>query len=128
MTSQPLRKLSSFDSVYADPPRRQVNSSCLDDLIAVLMATPGGLRRWSVMRAMRQRTEKANREVSPKFEDDVERVFRMHCERDGAMNGHGNPAGPKAGEALFYCPKERAGEVWAVYADRARAWQNGETV
>lgn len=91
--------------------------ACLADLIAVLQANPGGLRRWSVMRAMRQRVEKAGNEVPMKFEDNVGRVFRAHCATDTAIPG----------STLFYLPKDRAGEVWAVHAEKAKAWLAGET-
>lgn len=100
---------------------KPVDQSCLADLIAVLEPHPRGLRRWSVMRAMRQRAEKANREVTPKFEDDVERAFRKLCEGD-AVRGNANPD-----TALFFRPKEKAGEVWAIYPERAQAWLNGDT-
>jgi len=87
------------------------------DLIGVLLAQPGGLRRWSVMRAIRQRREKTQRPVPQKFEDKVERAFRGFCADDPL----------KAGEdALFYRPKDKAGEVWAVHAERARRWMNAE--
>jgi hypothetical protein len=98
------------------PMRKRVDQSCLADLIAVLEANPRGLRRWSVMRAMRARAEKANREISPKFEDDVERVFRRFCEGDAVRAGMTDTS-----EELFFRPQETAGEVWAVHAERARA-------
>jgi hypothetical protein len=110
----------TFDDAFA--PRRgaqakPVDPACLADLIAVLESHPRGLRRWSVMRAMRARAEKAHREVTPKFEDDVERVFRRHCEGDAVRAGSTNTA-----EELFFRPKETAGEVWAVHLARAKAW------
>ena len=96
---------------------KSVNPSCIADLIAVLEPHPRGLRRWSVMRAMRTHAEKAGREVSPKFEDDVERVFRRFCEGDSVRANMTD-----ATEELFFRPKETAGEVWAVHPARARAW------
>jgi hypothetical protein len=97
----------------------RANQSLLADLIAVLEAAqPQGLRRWSVMRAMRTRRARAGHEITPKFEDEVERAFRKHCEGDTTR-------GPSGCE-LFHRPKEKAGEVWAVYPDRVRAWENGE--
>ncbi|HYM30974.1 MAG TPA: hypothetical protein VEU47_06735, partial [Candidatus Cybelea sp.] len=100
------------------PQRKRADEFCLADLISVLRASPGGLRRWSVMRAMRTLAEKANREVTPKFEGDVERVFRRHCAGDTARGGM---AADPASE-LFYRPKDKAGEVWALNAARAEAW------
>jgi hypothetical protein len=73
------------------------------ELIKVLTPHPGGLRRWSVMRAIRADRSRASRPVSLKFEAEVERVF-------------------KASE-LFYKPEGKAGEVWAVHAERVRAEQ-----
>lgn len=106
---------------FADPiqtretsaPRRAGDDNCLDDLIEVLSAAPAGLRRWSVMRSMRKLAEKRDRDVTLKFENDVERVFRFYCE-----NENGAPSNDK----LFYRPKEKAGDVWAVHADKAQAW------
>ena len=103
----------------ATPARMRADRRILMDLIAVLTANQAGLRRWSVMRAMRVRAEKANREVTPKFEDDVERAFRRFCEGDPVRS-----AG--AASAIFYRPKEKAGDVWAVYPERAEAWLNGD--
>ena len=103
------------------PARLRADQTILMDLVAVLKAQPAGLRRWSVMRAMRVRAEKANREVTPKFEDDVERAFRKFCEGDPVRTG----ASANEASALFYRPKEKAGEVWAVYPEKAEAWLNG---
>jgi hypothetical protein len=110
-----------YDNVDSYDRQPRVKQSVLLDLIAVLEANPRGLRRWSVMRAMRTRRERAGHEITPKFEDEVERAFRRHCEGDSTRAGTG-----AAGAAeLFHRPKETAGEVWAVYSDRVQAWQNG---
>lgn len=88
------------------------------NLIDVLRPHSQGLRRWSVMRAMRSRWEDADLPVSQKFEDDVERAFRRLCAgADAFKNG---PSGDD--EAVFYRPGERAGEVWAVHEEQADVW------
>lgn len=96
------------------------------DLIQVLLAHPGGLRRWSIMRAIRALRENRRVEISPKFEDEIERAFRRFCA------GESPPKGVKAHndtpeDALFHRPKEKAGEVWAVNLHSARAWLKAET-
>lgn len=92
--------------------------SILGELVAVLAPHPGGLRRWSVMRAIRDNRSRASQAMSLKFENEVERVFRSSCSNCGELSG--NPQ-----TALFYRPEGKAGEVWAVHAERAKAW-NGE--
>jgi hypothetical protein len=122
--SHPAMLRDPFDAPTADRDlnraapanRKPVDQTCLADLITVLQASPAGLRRWSVMRAMRARAEKANREVSPKFEDDVERIFRRHCAGDSVRANAGETT------ELFHRPKEKAGEVWAVIPEAAKAW------
>jgi len=94
----------------------------LVDLIRVLHTQPAGLRRWSVMRAIRKNRETSNRPIPQKFEDEVERAFRKFCaDADPARNG-----GRPQETALFFKPKEKAGEVWAILADNAEAWLKGE--
>jgi hypothetical protein len=88
------------------------------DLIAVLREHPAGLRRWSVMRAMRTRRERTGAAIPQKFEDEVERAFRRFC-------ANGDPIKNRscsAETALFNKPGGKTGEVWAVYTDRADAW------
>lgn len=92
----------------------RVEPSILSELVDVLAPHPGGLRRWSVMRAIRDSRSRASRAISLKFEDEVERVFRGSCSNCGDIKL--NPD-----TALFYKPEGKAGEVWAVHADRARA-------
>jgi hypothetical protein len=92
------------------------------DLIRVLHAQPAGLRRWSVMRAIRKIRETGNRPIPQKFEDEVERAFRKFCvDADPARNG-----GRPQETALFFKPKEKAGEVWAILPNNAEAWLKGE--
>lgn len=99
------------------PSRMRSDSALVTDLVTVLLSHPAGLRRWSVMRAMRMRAEKANREVTPKFEDDVERVFRRHCTGDSVRAGLATPL-----DELFHRPKESVGEVWAANTAASRAY------
>jgi hypothetical protein len=99
----------------------RVKQPIMVELIEALLQHPGGLRRWSAMRAIRNDREKRSRDVPMKFEADVEREFRRFC------------AGPEVGacsdaDALFYRPADKAGEVWAVYPDRAKAWLEAERV
>ena len=89
--------------------KRQTDPATLFDLVKVLEQHPSGLRRWSVMRAIRAERKRTNRKIPQRIEDEVERIFRSRCEAF-AQN---------AENALFYLPKEKAGEVWAVYPERA---------
>jgi len=91
------------------------------ELVKALMPHRGGLRRWSVMRAIRNERERASRDVPQKFEADVERVFRRFCA--GAESCQCTK-----GTELFFRPEEKAGEVWAVFPDRAEAWLMAQLV
>jgi hypothetical protein len=85
--------------------RHAPRPTIVDELIATLAPHPRGLRRWSVMRAIRANRQAASRDIPFKLESDVERVFRQFC-RDSAM--------PAASPVLFCRPAEKAGEVWAL--------------
>jgi len=50
----------------------------------------------------------------------VERAFRKLCEGDPVR-----AASAPASSAIFFRPKDKAGEVWAVYPEKAEAWLNG---
>ncbi len=92
--------------------QRAPRPTIVEELVAALMPYPGGLRRWSVMRAIRKSREAAAREIPLKLEADVERAFRRFCRNDGMR---------ASGTALFCRPAEKAGEVWALDTRRASA-------
>jgi hypothetical protein len=96
----------------------------LPELIKVLAPHPGGLRRWSVMRAIRNDRERASRDIPHKFEDEVERTFRRFCADKDDAETRVCPAC----DALFYRPREKTGEVWALIPDRAKAWLEARSV
>jgi hypothetical protein len=104
------------------PRQRRADLSCVTELIDALSRHPGGLRRWSVMRIIRRAREAANRDIPAKFEDEIERVFRKFC-TDGDFI---KAPDTTATDALFFRPRDRAGEVWAVIPERANAWLSGE--
>jgi hypothetical protein len=85
--------------------KRAPRPTLVEELVAALAPHPGGLRRWSVMRAIRKSREAVSREIPLKLEVDVERTFRQFCRNDGAR---------ASGTALFCRPAEKAGEVWAL--------------
>jgi hypothetical protein len=92
----------------------------LVELIKVLAPYPGGLRRWSVMRAIRRDRESAARDIPQNFENEVERIFRRFC----ADAGDAKTSTCAAKDAFFYRPKEKAGEVWGLFSERAKAWRD----
>ena len=89
----------------------------LPELIAVLAQHERGLRRWSVMRAIRAARSKSAKPIPQTFEEQVERTFR----RFSACATDGESRVCKENEAPFYRPAETAGEVWALHPDRAAA-------
>jgi hypothetical protein len=89
---------------------RASRPTIVEELVAALKPHPKGLRRWSVMRAIRKGREAVSRDVPLKLEADVERAFRRFCRDDGMR---------ASGTALFCRPAEKAGEVWALDPDYA---------
>ena len=85
--------------------RRAPHPTIVEELVAALAPHPKGLRRWTVMRAIRANREAVSREIPLKLEADVERAFRQFCQGEGTR---------AAGTALFFRPAEKAGEVWAL--------------
>jgi len=61
---------------------RATHPTIVEELIAALAPHPRGLRRWSVMRAIRKSREALSREIPLKLESDVERAFRRFCRGD----------------------------------------------
>jgi hypothetical protein len=89
---------------------RASRPTIVEELVAALKPHPKGLRRWSVMRAIRKGREAVSHDVPLKLEADVERAFRRFCRGDDMR---------ASGAALFCRPAEKAGEVWALDADYA---------
>jgi hypothetical protein len=85
--------------------RHASRPTIVEELIAALAPHPRGLRRWSVMRAIRKSRAAVAREIPLKLESDVERTFRQFCRNDGMR---------ASGAVLFCRPAEKAGEVWAL--------------
>jgi len=85
--------------------QRAPRPTIVEELVAALAPHPGGLRRWSVMRAIRNSREAVAREIPHKLEADVERAFRQFCRNDGMRSSE---------RTLFCRPAEKAGEVWAL--------------
>ncbi len=101
---------------------RETNQPILRELIAALTPHPRGLRRWSVMRAIRVERNRASRDIPLKFESDVESVFRKYS--GDAMDAHARVC--TAEDALFCRPHNTAGEVWALRAGKAAAYLDND--
>ena len=92
------------------PPAAQDNP-LIAEIVAVLARHPGGLRRWSVMRAVRQAREAQGRDIPLKLEADLERAFRQFClDETGTA-----PRKLPDHLTIFRRPKDKAGEVWALH-------------
>ena len=99
-------------------PSAAQDNPLVGELVAILARHPAGLRRWSVMRAVRQAREAKGRDIPLKLEADLERAFRQFCLDET------NASQRKLPEHLtiFRRPKDKAGEVWALHTpDGARA-------
>ena len=97
------------DALPELPPAAQDNP-LVGELVAVLARHPAGLRRWSVMRAVRQAREAQGRDIPLKLEADLERAFRQFClDETGAT-----PRKLPTNLTIFHRPKDKAGEVWAL--------------
>ena len=70
--------------------QRARRPTIVEELVAVLAPHPKGLRRWSVMRAIRKNRDAQARDIPLKLEADVERTFRQFCRND-AMRAPGLP-------------------------------------
>jgi hypothetical protein len=97
------------------------NQPILSELIEVLKQHPRGLRRWSVMRALRTDRSRVSREIPLKFEADVESVFRKFSA--DAVDAHARVCAVE--HAPFYRPQNTAGEVWALRPEKAEALLGG---
>lgn len=89
----------------------------LRELLLALQPHPRGLRRWSVMRAIRVERTRISREVPLKFESDVESVFRKFSA--APIDSHVRVC--KLEDAPFCRPRNTAGEVWALRPGRLDA-------
>ena len=52
------------------------DAAIFDELVAILEPHPAGLRRWSVMNAVRKARRSSGRDIPLKLETDVERSCR----------------------------------------------------
>ena len=114
MTQQTSAAVTAPQTEMAERPSR-TEMSVLRDLVTVLKPHAKGLRKWSVMRAMREARARHSREISLKFEQDVERIFRRYCVGEPTL------LACTAETAPFFRPRDTAGEVWALHPDRAEA-------
>ncbi|HXS05186.1 MAG TPA: hypothetical protein VN723_00230 [Rhizomicrobium sp.] len=97
--------------------RRNPERAILKELINVLQPHAQGLRKWSVMRAIRMHRNRVSQEIPQKLEEQVERTFRRFCADASEADNRACPAE----NAPFYRAQGKAGEVWAVLPDRVAA-------
>ena len=88
------------------------NQLVLSELVAALKPHPRGLRRWSVMRAIRIERSRVSRDIPLKFESDMEGVFRKFSA--DPMDAHVRVCAVE--KAPFCRLRNTAGEVWALRA------------
>ena len=98
--------------------RLRLDDSYMLDLIRVLLPHPNGVRRWSIMRAIRKSRESTGQPIPHKIEDAVQRVFLQRCVDSEMCMKQGHPEGA----ALFHWPLGKAGGLWAVHPERAEVW------
>ena len=94
--------------------RREVHEPILSELMAVLRPHTEGLRKWSVMRAIRATRQRASQNIPQKFEEQIERTFRRFC----ADPSEANTRICTTESAPFYRRQGTAGEVWALLPGR----------
>jgi hypothetical protein len=94
--------------------RRKTHEPILGELIAVLRPHTEGLRKWSVMRAIRAGRRHSSQDIPQKFEEQIERTFRQFC----ADPSEANARICTADTAPFYRRQGAAGEVWALLPGR----------
>ena len=103
---------------------RDSNQPILGELIAVLKPHPRGLRRWSVMRAIRANRSRVSRDIPLQFEADVESVFRKFS--SDVIDAHTRVC--ELENAPLHRPTNSAGEVWALHSGRAETTPVGENL
>jgi hypothetical protein len=111
--------MPDFSATSSEDVSHGPHPGLLGELILVLKPHARGLRRWSVMRAMRENRKRQSREIPAKFEHDIERLFRRYCADDSVTRVCTRETAP------FFRPRETAGEVWALYPERAEALLSG---
>jgi hypothetical protein len=108
MTYEAYRRTADISPAL---PSAAQDNPLVSELVAILARHPAGLRRWSVMRAVRQAREAQGRDIPLKLEADLERAFRQFCLDDNGTAPRKLPAHL----TLFRRPKDKAGEVWALH-------------